>query len=95
MKERRPSNQLQPFRWVRAALRTLDLVLNCWQQLLSIYTGALGPCWDPSNPRQIEVSVSMSDTFLIDREGRGAARYAGVVDKPDVEKNIRNLLNQS
>jgi len=37
----------------------------------------------------------MSDTFLIDREGRGAARYAGVVDKPDVEKNIRNLLNQS
>ena len=38
---------------------------------------------------------SMPDTFLIDREGRVAARYAGVVDKADVEKNIQNLLNQN
>lgn len=38
---------------------------------------------------------NMPDTFLIDREGRIAARYAGVVDKADVEKNIQSLLNQN
>ena len=38
---------------------------------------------------------NMPDTFLIDREGRIAASYAGVVDKADVEKNIQTLLNQN
>jgi peroxiredoxin len=38
---------------------------------------------------------NMPDTFLIDREGRIAASYAGVVDKADVEKNIQTLLNRN
>ena len=39
--------------------------------------------------------LSMPDTFLIDREGRIAAGYAGVVDKDNVEKNIQSLLKQN
>jgi peroxiredoxin len=35
---------------------------------------------------------SMPDTFLIDREGRVAAAYTGLVDKDDVESNIKALL---
>lgn len=35
---------------------------------------------------------NMPDTFLIDREGKIAASYAGVVDREDIEKNIRALL---
>lgn len=31
-------------------------------------------------------------TFLIDRRGRIAAEYAGLVDKDDIERNIRALL---
>ena len=31
----------------------------------------------------------MPDTFLIDRKGRIAAAYAGLVDKDDVEANIK------
>jgi peroxiredoxin len=39
--------------------------------------------------------VSMPDTFLIDREGRIAASYKGaLVDRDDVEKNIRTVLDQ-
>ena len=34
----------------------------------------------------------MPDTFLIDRQGRIAATYVGLVDKEDVEKNIRAML---
>ncbi|HXR77166.1 MAG TPA: redoxin domain-containing protein [Bryobacteraceae bacterium] len=38
---------------------------------------------------------SMPDTFLIDRQGRVAAAYTtGVVDKADVEANIRTVLSQ-
>ena len=37
---------------------------------------------------------NMPDTFLIDREGRIAAAYAGVVDREDIEKNIRALLDK-
>lgn len=36
----------------------------------------------------------MPDTFLIDRRGRIAATYVGLVDKDDVEKNIRAILSQ-
>jgi cytochrome c biogenesis protein CcmG/thiol:disulfide interchange protein DsbE len=35
---------------------------------------------------------SMPDTFLIDRDGRIAASYSGLVDRDDVEANIRALL---
>jgi peroxiredoxin len=38
---------------------------------------------------------SMPDTFLIDRQGRVAAAYLGVVvDKDDVETNINALLSE-
>ncbi len=38
---------------------------------------------------------SLPDTFLIDRQGRIAATYrAGLVDKNDVEANIKALLSQ-
>ena len=36
----------------------------------------------------------MPDTFLIDRHGRIAATYIGLVDRDDVEKNIRAMLAQ-
>jgi cytochrome c biogenesis protein CcmG/thiol:disulfide interchange protein DsbE len=36
---------------------------------------------------------TMPDTFLIDRQGRIAAAYTGLVDKSDVESNIRTLLS--
>jgi peroxiredoxin len=36
----------------------------------------------------------MPDTFLIDREGRIAATYVGMVDKNDLETNIQKLLAQ-
>ena len=36
----------------------------------------------------------MPDTFLIDREGRLAATYTGLVNKDDVETNIRTMLSQ-
>ena len=35
---------------------------------------------------------SMPATYLIDKHGRIAATYIGVVDKADVEKNIKALL---
>lgn len=37
---------------------------------------------------------NMPDTFLIDREGRVAATYAGVVDKDNVEANLRSMLSE-
>ena len=37
---------------------------------------------------------NMPDTFLIDRNGRIAAKYVGLVDKDDVESNIRAALAQ-
>jgi peroxiredoxin len=37
---------------------------------------------------------NMPDTFLIDRQGRIAAAYSGLVDKDDVETNIRAMLSQ-
>src|SRR5215469_16841463 len=36
----------------------------------------------------------MPDTFLIDRKGRVAATYVGMVDRSGIEKNIRQLLAQ-
>ncbi len=37
---------------------------------------------------------SMPDTFLIDRDGRIAAAYRGLVDRDDIEANIRTMLSQ-
>jgi len=37
---------------------------------------------------------NMPDTFLIDRRGRIAAAYAGLVDKDNVEANIQTMLSQ-
>jgi peroxiredoxin len=38
---------------------------------------------------------SMPDTFIIDRNGRIAVTYMGMVDKNDVERNIQKLLSQN
>jgi peroxiredoxin len=38
--------------------------------------------------------ANMPDTFLIDREGRIAAAYNGVVDKQNVDDNLRALLSE-
>jgi peroxiredoxin len=38
--------------------------------------------------------TALPATFLIDRAGRIAAEYPGVVDKDDVERNIKALLNE-
>lgn len=38
--------------------------------------------------------ASMPDTFLIDRDGKIAATYVGLVDKNDVEANIQELLSK-
>ena len=37
---------------------------------------------------------NMPDTFVIDGEGRIAAAYSGVVDKDNVEANLRTMLSQ-
>jgi cytochrome c biogenesis protein CcmG/thiol:disulfide interchange protein DsbE len=37
---------------------------------------------------------NMPDTFLIDREGRVAAVYNGMVDKQNVENNLRAMLTE-
>ena len=37
----------------------------------------------------------MPDTFLIDRRGRVAATYVGMVDRDGLDKNIRELLAQN
>jgi cytochrome c biogenesis protein CcmG/thiol:disulfide interchange protein DsbE len=37
---------------------------------------------------------SLPDTFLIDRRGRVATAYEGLVDKNDIEANIKALLSQ-
>jgi cytochrome c biogenesis protein CcmG/thiol:disulfide interchange protein DsbE len=37
---------------------------------------------------------SMPDAFLVDRQGRIAAAYVGLVDKDDVETNIRAMLSR-
>lgn len=37
---------------------------------------------------------NMPDTFLIDRHGRIAASYAGLVDKDNVETNLKTILSQ-
>jgi cytochrome c biogenesis protein CcmG/thiol:disulfide interchange protein DsbE len=36
--------------------------------------------------------AAMPDTFLIDRNGKVAAKYAGVVNRTDIEKNIKAML---
>ena len=35
---------------------------------------------------------TMPDTFMIDREGRVAATYRGLVDRDDIEKNLQTML---
>jgi peroxiredoxin len=49
---------------------------------------------DDPTAQRFEIQ-SLPDTFLIDRHGRVAAVYrAGLVDKNDVEANIKALLSQ-
>ena len=36
--------------------------------------------------------TNMPDTLLIDREGRIAATYVGVVNRADIESNIKAML---
>ncbi len=38
--------------------------------------------------------TSMPATFLIDRKGRIAATYIGLVDRNDVEANIKAVLDK-
>ncbi|HEX7892714.1 MAG TPA: TlpA disulfide reductase family protein [Terriglobales bacterium] len=38
---------------------------------------------------------NMPDTFLIDREGRIAAAYSGMVNRDDLEKNITAVLKEN
>jgi cytochrome c biogenesis protein CcmG/thiol:disulfide interchange protein DsbE len=38
---------------------------------------------------------SLPDTFLIDRQGKIAASYTGMVDKDDVERNLQALLGST
>ena len=49
---------------------------------------------DDPTARQYEIKT-LPDTFLIDRQGRIAAAYrGGLVDKDDVETNIKTLLSK-
>jgi peroxiredoxin len=36
---------------------------------------------------------NMPDTFLIDRQGRIAATYVGLVDRENIEANVRTMLS--
>jgi len=54
------------------------------------YRIALG---DDATAKQYSIE-NMPDTFLIDRDGKVAAKYVGLVDKGDVENNIRSMLAQ-
>jgi peroxiredoxin len=48
-----------------------------------------------NNPTAKKYGIAtMPDTFLIDRLGRIAAKYVGLVDKDNVETNIQNMLSQ-
>ena len=49
---------------------------------------------NPETAKQFGIT-NMPDTFLIDQDGRIAAAYrAGLVDKDDVEANIRAMLSK-
>lgn len=52
------------------------------------YTIVLG---DQATTKEYGI-VNMPDTFLIDRHGRIAAKYAGLVSREDVEANLRKML---
>jgi peroxiredoxin len=46
-----------------------------------------------NDPMSMNYAIgNMPETFLIDREGRIAAKYVGVVDRADVEANIQKML---
>lgn len=47
---------------------------------------------DEKTAKSYEIE-NMPDTFLIDREGRVAAAYRGMVDRENLEANIRSVLN--
>jgi len=38
--------------------------------------------------------TALPATYLVDRSGRMAAAYLGVVDAPDLEDNVKTLLNE-
>ena len=47
---------------------------------------------DPDTARKYGAADALPDTFLIDQKGRVAAAYNGLVDKDDVEANIKSTL---
>ncbi|HTS26715.1 MAG TPA: TlpA disulfide reductase family protein [Bryobacteraceae bacterium] len=50
---------------------------------------------DEETAKRYGAADNLPDTFLIDRKGRVAAAYvAGLVDKDDVEKNLKAMLAQ-
>jgi cytochrome c biogenesis protein CcmG/thiol:disulfide interchange protein DsbE len=48
---------------------------------------------DDSTAKKYSIG-NMPDTFLIDRRGRIAAAYTGLVDRANIEANIRSMLAQ-
>ena len=54
------------------------------------YTIILG---DQATAKEYGIQA-MPDTFLIDRKGRIAAKYAGLVSRADVDANLRALLEE-
>jgi cytochrome c biogenesis protein CcmG/thiol:disulfide interchange protein DsbE len=47
---------------------------------------------DGATAKNYGVEEMLPDTFLLDRKGRIAAAYRGLVDKDDVEANLRVML---
>lgn len=48
---------------------------------------------DPPTAKKYSIDA-MPDTFIIDRKGRVAAKYMGLVDRGDVEANIKAVLRE-
>jgi len=48
---------------------------------------------DSQSAKRFEIE-NMPVALLIDRNGRVAAKYVGVVDRDDVEANIKSLLQE-
>src|SRR5437667_387879 len=67
-----------------------SLVFCCFSSTASAQgaNGVLRPANERKSAPQIGIE-QMPDTFLIDREGRIAATYVGMVDRSGIEKKIR------
>jgi glutathione peroxidase-family protein len=71
---------------------------DSWKVVTPFLKTAGGPCQivlgDEATAKKYGIE-GMPDTFLIDREGRIAAAYNGMVDSDDLGRNIQNLLGQT